>query len=61
MKSIFEKVRYYFVEIISALVFFVGFTIVGFLMRLFSKTCRMDTDKTALSYWRIIRLKNKDK
>jgi len=60
MNGIFEKIVYYLAGTVSALVFFVGFTMAGFVMRLFSKSCRMNMNKSVSSYWRVIRVVKKD-
>jgi len=60
MNLLFERILNYLVTAISAVVFFIGFTVVGFVMRLFSKSCRMNMNKSASSYWRVIRVVRKD-
>ena len=60
MNGVFEKALYYLVSAVSAVVFFVGFTVAGFVMRLFSKSCRMNMNKSASSYWRVIRTAKKN-
>jgi len=56
----FERVLSSLITAICAAVFFLGFTVIGFVMRLFPKSCRMNMNKSAASYWRNTRAARKD-
>lgn len=61
MNAAFGKILNNLVAAVFALVFFTGFIAAGLVMRLFSKSCRMNIDRSAPTYWRVIPAADKDK